>query len=236
MRVFCPAIKRHSVVSLKISLFLFLCEFSTLVLADGLSLEFEWQQVSSSLQDSSHLNNALIWMVSTRPLTSKSSSPWINLLVTVPRVPITSGITVTFMFLWQSQGIYPSFCFLSISLCGLPGQQSTQLTKFSFSGWLLIGLVVWQRLGDTFVSRNLREFVRLIPQDRFLVLHYYCYYYYYCCCCCCLFVISCSLSWGPYLRPSVWEDSDYMYSIYLWFCYLFWAIFFSHINSTFLRK
>ena len=28
-------------------------EFFTSVLADGLSLEFEWQQVSSSLQDSS---------------------------------------------------------------------------------------------------------------------------------------------------------------------------------------
>ena len=27
-------------------------EFSTSVLADGFSLEFEWQQVSSSLQDS----------------------------------------------------------------------------------------------------------------------------------------------------------------------------------------
>ena len=32
---------------------LLLLEFFTLVLADGLSLEFEWQQVSSSLQDSS---------------------------------------------------------------------------------------------------------------------------------------------------------------------------------------
>ena len=29
------------------------CEFFISVLADGLSLEFEWQQVSSSLQDSS---------------------------------------------------------------------------------------------------------------------------------------------------------------------------------------
>ena len=44
------------------------------------------------------LNNAVIWMVSTRPPTSKSSSPFNNLLVTVPKAPITIGIIVTFMF------------------------------------------------------------------------------------------------------------------------------------------
>ena len=37
-------------------------------------------------------------MVSTRPLISKSSSPFNNPLVTVPKTPITIGITVTFMF------------------------------------------------------------------------------------------------------------------------------------------
>ena len=44
------------------------------------------------------LNNAVVWMFSTRPLISKSSSPCINLLVTVPRVPVRIGITVTFTF------------------------------------------------------------------------------------------------------------------------------------------
>ena len=44
------------------------------------------------------LNNAVIWMVSTRPLISKSYNPFINLLVTVPRAPITTGIKITFMF------------------------------------------------------------------------------------------------------------------------------------------
>ena len=44
------------------------------------------------------LNNAVIWMVSTRPLTSKSSSPFSNPLVTVPNAPITIGIIVTCMF------------------------------------------------------------------------------------------------------------------------------------------
>ena len=44
------------------------------------------------------LKNAVVWMVSTCPLISKSSSPCANPLVTVLSVPITIGITVTFMF------------------------------------------------------------------------------------------------------------------------------------------
>ena len=44
------------------------------------------------------LNNAGVWMVSTRPPTSKSHSPFDNPLVTVPDEPITVGIIVTCMF------------------------------------------------------------------------------------------------------------------------------------------
>ena len=43
-------------------------------------------------------NNAVVWMVSTRPPTSKSSRPFNNPLVTVPKASITIGIIVTFMF------------------------------------------------------------------------------------------------------------------------------------------
>ena len=82
-------------------------------------------------------NNAVVWMVSTRPVISKSSSLWINPSVTVPRAPITIGIIVTFMFhsFFNSLGgrvICPSFHILSISFCGQPGQQSPQFCKFSF--------------------------------------------------------------------------------------------------------
>ena len=38
------------------------------------------------------LNNLVVWMVSTRPPTSKSSSPFNNPLVTVLNFPITIGI------------------------------------------------------------------------------------------------------------------------------------------------
>ena len=44
------------------------------------------------------LNKAVVWMVSTHPLISKSSSPFINPLVTGPRASITIRITAAFMF------------------------------------------------------------------------------------------------------------------------------------------
>ena len=43
-------------------------------------------------------NNAVVGMVTTRPLISKSSSLCTNPQVTVPRAPITLGIIVTFVF------------------------------------------------------------------------------------------------------------------------------------------
>ena len=56
-------------------------------------------QVSRSLFSSlADLNNAIIWMVSTHPLISKSTSSCTNPLVTVTRATITTGIAVTFMF------------------------------------------------------------------------------------------------------------------------------------------
>ena len=44
------------------------------------------------------LNNVVVWMLSIRPLTSKSSCPFNNPLVTVPNAPITIGIIVTCVF------------------------------------------------------------------------------------------------------------------------------------------
>ena len=67
---------------------------------------FHWRlSDSKSPQDSRILlsilgvfNNAILWMVSTRPPTSKYSRSIINPLVTVPKAPITISIIVTFMF------------------------------------------------------------------------------------------------------------------------------------------
>ena len=44
------------------------------------------------------LNNLLVWMATSRPHISKSSSPFDNSSETVPRVPITIWRNVTFMF------------------------------------------------------------------------------------------------------------------------------------------
>ena len=44
------------------------------------------------------LNNVVVWMVSTRPVISKSSSPCTNNMVTVRRPPITIDINVTLIF------------------------------------------------------------------------------------------------------------------------------------------
>ena len=44
------------------------------------------------------LDNAVVWMVSTRTFISKSSCHFTNLLVTVPTAPITIVITLIFMF------------------------------------------------------------------------------------------------------------------------------------------
>ena len=57
------------------------------------------------------LNNDVVWMISTRPLISKSSSP----LVTVPSAPITIGITVTFMFHSFFSSVARSFNSLSFN-------------------------------------------------------------------------------------------------------------------------
>ena len=82
------------------------------------------------------LNYALLWMVSTRLLISKSSCPFTNPLVTVRRAPMAIDITITFMFhrIFNSlsPGNCPSFRFLSILLCGQPGQLSQQFCMFSF--------------------------------------------------------------------------------------------------------
>ena len=68
-----------------------------------------------------NLSNAVVWMVSIRPLISKSSSSSNNPSVTVPSAPIAISITVTFMFHIssipkQDHGIFPSFRFLSLLL------------------------------------------------------------------------------------------------------------------------
>ena len=74
---------------------------------------FHWSLSESIL---AILNNVVVWMVSTCPLISKSSSPFNNPLATVPKAPITIGIIVTmfhrvFHFLGMVQVLILLFTF-----------------------------------------------------------------------------------------------------------------------------
>ena len=119
------------------------------------------------------LNHAVLWMVSTRPLISKSSCPFTNPLVCLPRAPITIGITVIFMFHSffcslakpRFSSFFFAFFFQFYSVVSrnskihyLAGSLFLFSFLFFFSCWLSLDLVVWPRLDDPFVSQNPREF------------------------------------------------------------------------------
>ena len=90
------------------------------------------------------LSNAVVWIVSTRPLTSKSSRPFNNPLVIVPKAPITIGTIVTFMFhsFFNSlaRSMYLSFFSLSFRfiLWSAGTTKSTALQILFFFFFLLI--------------------------------------------------------------------------------------------------
>ena len=95
-----------------------------------------------------NLNNAVVWMVSTCPLISKSSSLCTSPLVTVPRAPITIGTTITSMFhsffQFPRRSWYLSFFSFSFNFT----LWSSETTKSTILQLLLfyyhfIGLVTW---------------------------------------------------------------------------------------------
>ena len=97
------------------------------------------------------LNNVVVWMVSTRPPSSKSSSPFSNPLVSVPNAPITIGIIVTFIFHSFFNSLarprYLSFFSHSFSFI-LWYSKVDNFASSLFFCWLLSGLLFWPRLGD----------------------------------------------------------------------------------------
>ena len=90
------------------------------------------------------LDSVVVWMVSIRPLISKSSSLFYNLSVTVRRAKIIIGINITFMFHGyfelssKIQVFIRLFLFISILLCGQPEQQSPQVCKFSLLFFIMV--------------------------------------------------------------------------------------------------
>ena len=141
---------------------LLIWEFFTLAVADGLTAN-PLKKSRILLNILADLNNVIVWIVSSRPLISKSSNPCTNPSATVLRVPFTIGITVTLIFhpfcsaLYQGLGTFLSFCFPSVLPCSQLKRQSPLFGMFSFFGWLFLGLVVYSRLSDTLVPQNYRE-------------------------------------------------------------------------------
>ena len=105
------------------------------------------------------LNNAVVCMVSTRPPTSKSSSPFNNPLVTILNSPIAIGIIVTCMFhsFFNSLARSRYLSFFSHSFSFIVVSRDSKVDYFAsslFFCWLLLSLVFWPRLGDPCVCRS----------------------------------------------------------------------------------
>ena len=106
-------------------------------------------------------SNAVVWMVFTRSPTSKSSRPFINPLVTVPKAPITIGIIVTFMFhsffnsLARSRYLSLFSHFFSFILWSAGTAKSTILQIF-FSFFFFVDNYIWFSGRDYFT--HLRVF------------------------------------------------------------------------------
>ena len=84
---------------LVIRIIIYSFEFLTSASTDGLSLGFQWQQVSRTLLCIlAMLNNVIVYIISTRPLISQSSGHITNPLVTVAKAPLTIRIIVSSMF------------------------------------------------------------------------------------------------------------------------------------------
>ena len=56
-----------------------------------------------------------------------------------------------------------SLSFTFFLFFGLLRQQSSLLSRLSFFDWLSLGLIVWPRLGDPFVSQNSEEICASFP-------------------------------------------------------------------------
>ena len=119
-------------------------------LADGFfSLESDWQQVSRILLSIlAVLNNAVVWMVSTRPPTSKSSRLFSNPLVIVQNAPIPIDIIATcmfhsfFQFPSKVEVLIPLFTFFRFySVVSRNSKVNNFASSLCFC-WLLLSLVI----------------------------------------------------------------------------------------------
>ena len=121
------------------------------------------------------LNNAVVWMVFTPLLISKSSSPCTNPLVTVPRVQITIGITVTFSFFSSlARSRYLSFFSLSFNFTQWSSGTAKSIIRQVLFFFLLT--ITWfGRLAEIRWSVSISKSYRILcvsfSRDGFWVVH-----------------------------------------------------------------
>ena len=150
-----------------------------------------------------NLNNAVVWMVSTRSVITQVLQFLYQPFIDCTERAIYNWyhrhfhVLQFFSIPWPGPDTYPSFHILSILFCGRPGQQSRQFCKFSFFFFLLIII----RSGRLVQIRD--------P----------------CCCCCCYYyhyllirVFHISVSW--WFFTGVWVTASLLKSPRLFS--LFW--------------
>ena len=157
-----------------------------------------WECFHWSLSDSKYLHvsrtllsiqtnfkYAVVWIVSTRPLVFKFSSPCTNPLVTVPRASITIGIVVYFMFqsffsfLARSSYLSLFSPFFNFTLWNDKVHYSAGSLFFSF--FFLVTISRSVRLAKSRRSVCISKFGRIFLRSKgiFAFPDYYYYYYYY---------------------------------------------------------
>ena len=128
-------------IIITIIIIIYSLEIFTSALADCLSLEFVSDSTSPQVSRTllSIFNNVVVWMVSSRPPTSKSSCAFSNPLITVPNAPITIGIIVTCMF----HNFFNSLA------------RSRYLSFFSHLPFRIYHLFVWLNLNFLHISQQI---------------------------------------------------------------------------------
>ena len=114
------------------------------------------------------LSNAVVWIVSTRPPTSKSSRPFNNPLVIVPNAPITIGTIVAFMFhsFFNSLARSSNLSFFSLTfriiLWSAVTAKSTILQIFFFFFFFFFVVVDYYEVWSSGRDQVIRLYVNII--------------------------------------------------------------------------
>ena len=183
-RKFCAS---HSLERFQCCAFYYYNSFFTSANADGVHWSLSDSKsptVSRTLPSILAVLYSVVRMVSTRPPTAKSSSPFSNPLITVSKAPITIGIIVICIFhsFFNSQTTSRYLSFFSHSFSFILWSAGTAKSTilqffFFFFCWLFLGLVFWPRFGDPCVGQSpigvyVCHFLRQVPGCAYNICSY----------------------------------------------------------------